>query len=657
MDALLLIARLGLAAVFGLAAVGKFLDLKGSQQAVEDFGVPRRFAALIGLALPVVEALVAIFLLPVGTARYAAIVGFLLMAAFVAGMVWNLRQGKTPDCHCFGQIHSEPISVMTVARNGLIGLVALFVVIAGWSDPGYALLGWVDGLSGFEWTLLVLTLLLIAGVAGLGWVVLQMLGQNGRLLLRLDEMERSLDAVAAGEPYQAVAPESGRPNDPVLGLPVGEKAPDFRLKGVHGETMSLASLLAADKPVLLVFSDPGCGPCNALLPSVSRWQQDHSETFLTAIISRGDVAANLEKSRQHGLGMLLLQEDREISNAYKSPGTPSAVVVNADGTIGSPLAGGAEKIRDLVQQLNRTGGRLPVEAPAPPPAPASPKPASRSQPSPSPAIGSVAPDLALKDLAGNDVQLRDLFTRETVLIFWSPTCGFCQRMVADLKAWEKNAGEDDPQAIVITSGSIEANEAFRFASIVLHDPETQAMRLYGTSGTPTAIKISADGKVASELRVGQPGVMSLLGVESAVPTPAAPEPVKIGEPAPPVVLDDLNGDEFDLGSQAGVETAIIFWNPGCGFCSRMLDDLKAWERERPDSAPELVLVSTGTVEANAAQGLDSPVLIDHGFRIGRSFGASGTPSAVLIDADGKVASRVAVGAQGVFDLLGKPKTK
>ncbi len=50
--------------------------------------------------------------------------------------------------------------------------------------------------------------------------------------------------------------------------------------------------------------------------------------------------------------------------------------------------------------------------------------------------------------------------------------------------------------------------------------------------------------------------------------------------------------------------------------------------------------------------LSSPVLLDQNFAAGRAFGASETPSAVLVDAEGKVASEVAVGAPAVLDLAG-----
>jgi hypothetical protein len=82
----------------------------------------------------------------------------------------------------------------------------------------------------------------------------------------------------------------------------------------------------------------------------------------------------------------------------------------------------------------------------------------------------------------------------------------------------------------------------------------------------------------------------------------------------------------------------------------MLDGLKAWETTPPVGAPQLLVVSRGTVEANQAQGLRSPVVLDQGFTVGRAFGADGTPMAVLVDGEGKIASEVVTGAQAVLAL-------
>ena len=95
---------------------------------------------------------------------------------------------------------------------------------------------------------------------------------------------------------------------------------------------------------------------------------------------------------------------------------------------------------------------------------------------------------------------------------------------------------------------------------------------------------------------------------------------------------------------------VLFWNPGCGFCRKMADDLKAWEANPPAGALKLLIVSTGTVEANQALGLASPTVLDEGFKTGRAFGASGTPSAVLVDAQGRIASAVSVGGPNVLAM-------
>ena len=132
-----------------------------------------------------------------------------------------------------------------------------------------------------------------------------------------------------------------------------------------------------------------------------------------------------------------------------------------------------------------------------------------------------------------------------------------------------------------------------------------------------------------------------------------PKGLKIGEEAPEIKLEDLSGKEVSLKEDfEGEEILVLFWNPGCGFCQQMLPDLKLWEENPPNEAPRLLMVSAGTEEANEAMGLSSPVMLDQQFAAGRSFGAGGTPSAVLVDAEGKIASEVAVGAPAVLELAG-----
>lgn len=129
-----------------------------------------------------------------------------------------------------------------------------------------------------------------------------------------------------------------------------------------------------------------------------------------------------------------------------------------------------------------------------------------------------------------------------------------------------------------------------------------------------------------------------------------PEGLEIGEPAPNFTLPDLTGRMVEMADFRGGRTLVLFWNPACSFCGQMVDDLKAWDANPPPEAPNLLVVSTGTVEANLSMGLHSMVVLDEDFRTVNAFKAMGTPTSVLIDADGKIASKLAIGPMEVLKL-------
>ncbi|HEV2121352.1 MAG TPA: TlpA disulfide reductase family protein, partial [Chloroflexota bacterium] len=145
------------------------------------------------------------------------------------------------------------------------------------------------------------------------------------------------------------ASDAGLPVGTTAGLPVGTTAPAFSLSALEGETVTLDRLRAGGKPVVLVFTDPGCGPCLALMPEIGRWQQNHGQSLTLALVSRGTREANAAEVREHGISRVLLQQDREVAQAYQSIATPSAVLIHPDGTIGAPTALGSEAIRSLLR--------------------------------------------------------------------------------------------------------------------------------------------------------------------------------------------------------------------------------------------------------------------------------------------------------------------
>ena len=114
----------------------------------------------------------------------------------------------------------------------------------------------------------------------------------------------------------------------------------------------------------------------------------------------------------------------------------------------------------------------------------------------------------------------------------------------------------------------------------------------------------------------------------------------------------VSGAAPSLGER---ESLVVFWNPDCGFCRSMHEDLLAWEAGVDGSSPQLVVVSSGNSERTRAEGFGSPVLLDPEFRVGGAFGAAGTPSAVMIDAEGRVASEVMVGAEAILASVRGPR--
>jgi len=131
-------------------------------------------------------------------------------------------------------------------------------------------------------------------------------------------------------------------------LPLETPAPAFELVDLDGGAQTLASLREAGKSVLLIFSDPACGPCSTLLPQIDRWQRDLAEQVTIALISRGSRQANFESAARYGLRHVLLQHDREVATLYRAYGTPSGVLIRPDGTIGSALAAGGQEISSVV---------------------------------------------------------------------------------------------------------------------------------------------------------------------------------------------------------------------------------------------------------------------------------------------------------------------
>jgi peroxiredoxin len=491
--------RLGLSAVFAVAAVGKAADREGSRTAMSAFGVPTPLVGTAALLVPPAELAVAVALIPTASAWYGAVGALCLLAVFSAAIGWALVHGRKPDCHCFGLVYSAPAGATTLLRNLALGAVAAFVASAGPHDSGYSAWAWTSDLSTVEVAVLTGAAVVAVLVAAQSWFLWQVLKQNGNLLLRIEAVEQSLGIGEGASPNESDS----------RGLRVGLPAPDFSLPDLDGVQVSLPSLLSAGRPLLLVFTDPECGPCNTLLPEVAQWQSIHAADFTTVVLSRGELEANRAKAAQNRLTATLIQPDRSISEAYGCAGTPCAVLVSPEGIIASEPAGGPKPIRALVD-LAVGGPDLPL-------------PIIQHHPSASAhqhtqarglSAGAATPPLQLPDLDGRTVDLAEFRGRRVALLFWNPGCGHCRRILPEVKLWETESN-GNLAALFVSRGPQDDNRAMALQSTIVIDEGFVTGREFGASGTPSAVLIDEDGKIASPLAAGAPAVLALLSAASS----------------------------------------------------------------------------------------------------------------------------------------------
>ena len=328
----------------------------------------------------------------------------------------------------------------------------------------------------------------LIGLAVMGAVLAMVLRQYGRVLVRVERLESELGI---------------KPEAEVSGLPVGATAPSFNLTSLEGRSVSLTDLQARAKSAVLVFIEPGCGPCTDLMPALVAAQERSVPPgppvrpgppgpldTIVVLVSQGDAAANRSKTTGFAAGDVLLQRDREVAEAYRVVGTPSAVHIK-NGVIASSLAVGPDAVRVLLDQAT---------------APADPSKTGQ---------GDALPSFTLQDVDGQSVDLRSLALRRTLLLFWNPACGYCEQMLDTLKAWERREESAETQVLVVSQGSAASNREQGLQSRVLLDDSFVVGKALGAGGTPSAVLIE-HGRVASDVATGASAVFALAAPRRAL---------------------------------------------------------------------------------------------------------------------------------------------
>jgi protein-disulfide isomerase len=163
---------------------------------------------------------------------------------------------------------------------------------------------------------------------------------------------------------------------------------------------------------------------------------------------------------------------------------------------------------------------------------------------------------------------------------------------------------------------------------------------YGVAGTPTAVMIDATGRLSAPPAAGPVGITALVMQAAELPPAAV-----AGAPAPAVALHDRAGAPVTLPPD-GAARLVVFWDQTCPACTQATDDLLAWDAAL--GAERLLVVSRG----GHGPALSAAVGLDEDDAVTRAFGVRGTPSAVLLDGDGRIAAPVAEGVPAIDVLAG-----
>ncbi len=125
MDLVGRLAALVLAGVLIWAAGAKAIRPRETADQFNDIGL--RAAGSLAIALPLIELATAVLLIV--SPGWGGVVAFALLAGFTVILVRLVASGRPVPCHCFGGSSTEPVSALTLVRNGcLLALAALAIV-------------------------------------------------------------------------------------------------------------------------------------------------------------------------------------------------------------------------------------------------------------------------------------------------------------------------------------------------------------------------------------------------------------------------------------------------------------------------------------------------------------------------------------------------
>lgn len=499
MNLFLLCSRLILACVLVVAGVTKLTDQSGTRSAMASFGLPQSLASVITISLPMMEILLAWMLLPLATAWHASLLVFALFSVFQAAIAFNLLQGRTPECHCFGQLHSKPLSWGLFGRNTLLLALAGLIICYG---PGLSAFAWLSHLTTAESVSLLLNSACVGLILACFLALRSLQSRQANLLLAVESLKNSVEGEGGSSVPSLNHPAAVAPGE---GLPVGMQAPEFSLLSISGQVVSLADLIALRKWIVLVIISTNCGSCRNLLPQIYRWEREYRDYLALVLVCKGPDEEVQKRIKPYGIELLLLHQGSGLAETYQAPWTPTALLIDMEGKIASPVRAGIDAIRALVQHTVTIAAKASQHPVFLPDIHIGNSPFK---------LGEPAPRFTTTDLRGNQVGLEQLLGHRSLLLFWASDCPYCIKMQGHFIRWKKDAPKDAPDLVILASGDkavIEKNLSHH-NFLVLLDIDFQIGPIFGITNTPSGVLIDEEGRISSSIASGARHVLAIAGV-------------------------------------------------------------------------------------------------------------------------------------------------
>ena len=296
------------------------------------------------------------------------------------------------------------------------------------------------------------------------------------------------------------------------GLAPGAPLPDFELRTIDGERFRRSQVTARRSAILFLSAeDEGSKAVVDTLRSIAAKRK--SLPKLIYVIDGGVTNETIASwlGRVPKQVTALLQEETEVATVLRANGTPSAYIFDAQGLTQGRLRTGAVAI---LEALGIPQGSIPLaarKANGLRPHSQSTQRTYRGLPD-----GSPAPELELPLLTGGTWMGASGPGRTRLVLFWSPDCPPCQRMIPDLVSAARTWNGFD--ATIIANGSAEENLELSNASLsipIALQSRQEASRAFHVLESPAAVRISPEGTIVGAPASGVQAIWSLIAAIEA----------------------------------------------------------------------------------------------------------------------------------------------